>query len=943
MNEICSSCTYRSCLERKESWKFRPSLFPYESNENAELAIIVPQPTEQDIATGLHLSSEPGEWFRAIVRTLKVPFIVDALLRCQDNQKAKPKEFDTCQPFWKQTVDRVRPKVILALGLEAGRRLTGLKGLTLGKLKGGVWKYVEDDSVKVVVTELPSLHATFTDYSRGGKDLRPEYARVFRLIQSILSGTYRDINVSFELCDNPDRIADFVKAIRSADCKEASNDCETANRNPVLCHPSNELLTTGFGIRRHSNYEQYVFYVREWSKPQIGELYRQVCPGLTIIGTNWKYDYNCAFWFGGVDLRDYIKCFHDTMILNYIRDQSKWNNSLEKQGSLLLGIPGYKNDTNAEFDLIRQLMKPVPKTPAKTYHERMEEAAHNIAMYWPNLEYAPQPKEQLHYGHLSRDFTNSYQAKDLWVQSRVWWEHFREALPNYPTNLKNIYKLMIGATYALANIERNGLPVSVEDMERVKGKNEAEIGRIQAWVDNHPYVKAARLDSFNSKSPKQVDAVVKASRTHVSYTSVKTDLAVMDKGELKRQSGKGPPDGLDGRPVTGRLFQQWFSDKPPKERFWWAISQLRSKRDRLSKFIVPYANLAINGNIHSTFSLTRSESSEVVGDTRDVGGGIESGRVASHTPSLHLIIKDPVIRDCYPAPPGWGLQEADFSGAEPVILGLLTQCKGYLRVFRRKWANPNAWDSDLYQMIATKFWKIPNPAVFWAKDLQGEFLNKEAATLRKMAKIFVLSVTYLQTPHSTATLYGVSEEEAEAFTRWFFDEFPEILVKLRELIYTVTMRRMVVTPSGRMSSFELEGDYHYEIDQHGHLLFHELVHVLGISHHDGHILRKAWNFLIQSTASDCCLAQMVRLDKLIYTKGWKWLRIINAVHDSLWFKYLLKYQEEAARIVRQVMEDPRTYEEYGFNLKFSDPEEEKLLVVDLKQGLRLGKMRGVER
>lgn len=945
MNRICAECSYRSCVD-VGSWNFNAQTFlegmtpanPY-NYAGQGIMLLIQRPSNEDIRAGTHLSSGAGQWLKEIVDPMGVPYTVDCALRCLEwNTKPTPKSYNTCGAHWRRTVSEMRPKVIIAFGLEAGKQATGLFNLTLPKLREGVWDYPHDNHTraKVIVTDLHTTHSAFCPASKGGKDLRREYARVFRLAHNIVTGKYIEEEVSFELCDNPDHMQKHIREIReSALHKEVSLDCETANRHPVIWHPKNEIITKGVGFKHMTTqaYHQHVFYIRDWAMKFRKKLVESLYPGLTAVGTNIKYDVQSVYRFCETDLRALLEGIQDTMYLKYIPDQSKWGNGLESQGSELLGITPYKSKTSAEFDFIKTLMKPVLKTPKNTYNERVCESLQAQLAYFGSMDRIPQKGELLHYGHLSKDFVVKYQAKDLWVQSRVWHEHFRQALANYPVNLKMIYKLMIRATWALMQIERNGLPIDIKAMKAVQEACEKDIVRIQAWIDNHPYVRQAGLPELNIKSINQIARVVESSGTYCRFVSAKTQLPCMDKTELKEQAGKSD-----------------YRNKTPRQKFWWAVGELRKKRDKISKFIRPYVNFGLDGLVRPTFSLTRSEGSSGFADNKEDGGGIESGRIASKDPSTHLIIHDYEIRSCFPAitPPDrpsgemWVLLEEDFSGAESVVLGVLTMCKGYIEVFQKKWDDPTAWDGDIYQVIATRFWRVKNPTAFWERDDRGDLINEAAKAMRKLAKILVLGEAYLRSPKSTAQANKIPVEEAEAFNAWFWAAHPEIRMAVAKVINDVCLGKMIVTPSGRQSTFDIQGDYNYNIEEHWEVPFHELVELLDISFSDGHAFRKAWNFKIQSTTSDMCIAQMVRIDELIYTRGWSsWIRMVNTVHDSLWFMVRYDMIRKAHNMVKTIMEDPTIYKKYKMKVAFPDPKVRKYLMVDGKSGPSLGSMRGM--
>lgn len=68
------------------------------------------------------------------------------------------------------------------------------------------------------------------------------------------------------------------------------------------------------------------------------------------------------------------------------------------------------------------------------------------------------------------------------------------------------------------------------------------------------------------------------------------------------------------------------------------------------------------------------------------------------------------------------------------------------------------------------------------------------------------------------------------------------------------------------------------------------------------VRNQAVNFPIQSTASDICLSSLIKLNKMLKEKGWG--RALFSVHDSVELEIKNEVVEEAAVIVKDIMEHP---------------------------------------
>lgn len=504
------------------------------------------------------------------------------------------------------------------------------------------------------------------------------------------------------------------------------------------------------------------------------------------------------------------------------------------------------------------------------------------------------PKENVTYGYLPKDFLCKYQAMDVWVQIRVWREYFKGSEAR--VNFHYVYELMINAMWALLEVERNGLPINLDKLRLLREKTEETVSRTQAWLDKHPFTTKAGLQKVNVKSPLQLAKLAKATRIEPKFVSAKTGLASMDKEEVARWADK---DGT----VVGK--------------FWFAIQTAIKARDRLSKFVDKYEQHSYGGYARGIYSLTKTEDA----------GGIDSGRVGCRDLPNNTLQNVYDIKSVFECPPDEEFICYDFSSAEPVILGILSNCEKYHEIFRLKATNPNDPMGDLYKRNASRFWN--KDMAFWEGD------KKTWNPLRQKSKALNLGLNYLMSPKTMSITYDIPIEECAEFYKFYFREYPEIQLFIAGTLRDAFLNKPCYSPSGRCIQRDLSRIYDYDYDKHKTIPFFELMELLDITGPDGHILRKMVNFKIQSTTSDCMIAQMAWFSAYMHKHPdvARVLKLLNPVHDSLWWSCKTKHIPWAHRFIKGRMENPDTYNLYRFKIDFPD---QKLLVVEGERGRNLG-------
>ncbi len=259
--------------------------------------------------------------------------------------------------------------------------------------------------------------------------------------------------------------------------------------------------------------------------------------------------------------------------------------------------------------------------------------------------------------------------------------------------------------------------------------------------------------------------------------------------------------------------------------------------------------------------------------------GTVTGRISSSAPNLQNIpIRSELgrqVRRAFVAEPGWRLVGADYSQIELRIMAHVADDPGLQAAFQR--------GEDIHASTAAA--------------VLGVALEEVTPEMRRLAKSVNFGLSYGQTAYGLAQTTGLSQEEAEAFIRTYFERFPGVRAYIERTKRQALEQGYVETLLGRRRYFP------------------NLANLRGPAR--GRAEREAINAPIQGTAADIIKIAMVRLHRSLQEQGFQ-ARMILQVHDEL----ILEAPEEevptVAPLVREVMES-------AFTLKVP-------LKVDLKVG-----------
>lgn len=296
----------------------------------------------------------------------------------------------------------------------------------------------------------------------------------------------------------------------------------------------------------------------------------------------------------------------------------------------------------------------------------------------------------------------------------------------------------------------------------------------------------------------------------------------------------------------------------------------------MSGFINPYREqITDEHRIHTTFKLHGTVTGRLAsgkGDADKVTGAKNLRGV-----NLQQVPRDPLMRSIFGSAPGWTFVEADYSQIELRIAAEISREPTMLHLYRM--------NEDIHMTMAMRMTGKP----------ASEVTKEERKKAKAVNFGFLYGMGWRKFIETAYDNYGltVTEDEAQAFRRAFFDQFPELLTWHRRQRLLAHKYRRVQSPLGRIR------------------------HLPDIVSPDPGVVaeaeRQAINSPVQAMASDLCLLSLVLLDRNFRKAGISG-RPIGTVHDAINFEIRDDDLPRALPLIKQVMERPPIKQLFGVEI-----------------------------
>ncbi len=293
------------------------------------------------------------------------------------------------------------------------------------------------------------------------------------------------------------------------------------------------------------------------------------------------------------------------------------------------------------------------------------------------------------------------------------------------------------------------------------------------------------------------------------------------------------------------------------------LEQLAAMGHEVPKLLIEYRELAklkstyvdaLPGYIHPDTGRIHTSFNQV---------GAATGRLSSAEPNLQNIPvrteRGESIRRAFVAPPGCRLLVADYSQIELRLLAHFSGDPAFVEAF--------AQGGDIHRQTAAVIFGVPQ------EQVTGE--------MRSRAKTINFATIYGQGPFALARQLGISQDEAKAFIRQYFERFAGVRAWLDRTVLEARERGYVETLFGRRRYITELKDKNFNIRAFGE--------------------RTATNSPLQGSAADLIKVAMIRIHGSLRSERLG-TRLLLQVHDELVLEVPEGEEAAAKELVKRHME-----------------------------------------
>lgn len=662
-------------------------------------------------------------------------------------------------------------------------------------------------------------------------------------IQRALSGPIGFKETEWELLYTAEKVADYLKQLMQApEPIITAWDLETSGyrfyQDYILAMAISHVKGRGWVITEELMHDE-----------EVHELLRQafVHPNIRWIGHNAKFDQIFTLQHIG----DYPRLFADTMMMHLALDERKGTHDLKTLCRDLCGAPDWES------------------------------------VLWQYLD-----NREDTYAKVPRNVLYKYAAYDVDYTLRLY-EIFDKQLEEDGTRILHD-ELLLPASEAMMWAEFGGVSVDLDDVDAWQWRLEQELEKdeedlSQSVSKTVRHVINRTLDElgltqeqFWKRELKKPKISWDKSSNRYQLTSESVDGRLADllcwRAKLVEQgfsAGSWQKVGtlayevlgleyLAGKDVRtrGQEYSTSSASLEPYAQEYEVINRVlgyRTKKKLLSTYVDGLAPDP-DGRIHPRWKMHATV----------------TGRIGCTDPNVMNIPHEAGTRDFFIASPDHVLVQADYSQAELRILASY------------------AAQHQISQLI-TNGDCFPEEAKAVAEDgflvrcyREGRDLHTEVTVAlygekwgydeRMIAKAFNFGLVYGRSAKSIAEAFDIPLSEAQKRQTEFFDRMPEVQTYLRYLENQVAEAGELQNCFGRKRRFH----------------FVDSMNV-------GDLERQAKNFMMQSTASDCCLKSTSLVSEWFRKLGWG--RVLVFLHDSV----MVEVPESAMTIAARKLHEILTY------------------------------------
>lgn len=453
-----------------------------------------------------------------------------------------------------------------------------------------------------------------------------------------------------------------------------------------------------------------------------------------------------------------------------------------------------------------------------------------------------------------------YNGLDTWYTAHLYF-HYKKLLAEQPRLAKLMRKLMVPASNVFTDIEMKGIWV---DTER---------------LDTHAKIAKETLDAIDAKLmtyvpdrslwPPRIDAVnFNASNFARWWLFDHLKLPVLARGKTKENGTPGDPSMAEG-------LMQKLQQSHPHPAIDLLLERVKWQKFHSSFFTAYQEQIDGNDRIHTTFKLTGTVTGRLSsgkGDEEKV-----TGRVQNRGVNLQQVPRDKFVKGIFGGSPGNVFLECDYSQVELRIAAFIAREETMLHLYKT--------NQDIHMATAMK--------------MTGKPAHLVTSDERKKAKPVNFGFLYGMSPATFVTTawnnYGVvvTDREAVAFRKAFFEGFPQLLDWHKRQRRLVNRYGRVESPLGRVR------------------------HLPDVFSKDRQVKseaeRQAINSPVQSFASDMAILALITTTREFKKRGMR-SRSVGTVHDAINFEVPIEELPVAIPLIKHHMENPPLEEWFNVHL-----------------------------
>jgi uracil-DNA glycosylase family 4 len=460
-----------------------------------------------------------------------------------------------------------------------------------------------------------------------------------------------------------------------------------------------------------------------------------------------------------------------------------------------------------------------------------------------------------------------YNALDTWHTLRIY-RLLRKDMMEQPRLAKLFQHIIMPASNTLVGVERIGIYAYRDLIHQRWAESQSELDRVDAqlmeWVpDKHPFQKEKRRRGGHIE---QIEGInFNPSNFAKWWLFDHLGFPVLARGKEK-------DNGESGDPSMAEAVMLDLQDKHPHPVIDLMLERTKWQKYTSSFFSAYAEQIDDNDRIHTTFKITGTVTGRLSSGKADADK--VTAKVQNRGVNMQQVPRDKFVRGVFGSQPGWIFCEFDYSQIELRMAAFLAQEPTMLRLYNT--------GQDIHTTMAMRMTGKP-----WHGghcDCGGCVTQEERKKAKAVNFGFLYGMGWFKFISTAWANYGVrvTEAEAKAFRRAFFDEFKLLLKWHAGQRAFAHKYGYVLSPLGRKRNLP-------DIHSRSHDVKAEAE-------------RQAINSPVQAFASDMALWSMVLVDRKFKKLGMD-ARPIGTVHDAVNWEIPRDELGVALPIIKDTMEN----------------------------------------